>query len=644
MAGMHRRRTFWGHDMSRPRNVVRLRCAYFHVTRRLLTLVALSMLLISGVASASDASAYLKPEQAFEYTTERVDDRIVVAWNIAPGYYLYRDRLQFRSLSERLSFDEPIWPAGELHEDEFFGEQLIYRGKVIITLPITSRGDRVDRSTTETAIPIEIKAQGCSDRGLCFPPVTWTANAGAPIEPMADTGRRDAIRALDRDTQTAAAPPRSEQARLTQLVSSGSWILVLSTFFGLGLLLSLTPCVLPMIPILMGIIVGASGGTSHRRGFALAMAYVQGMALTYAAAGALSVILLGQAPQAFFQAPWVVSAFAGLFVVLALAMMGVFTLQLPSRWQTRLTLVSNRQRSGTYIGTFVMGGLSALIVTACVAPAFVAALSVIGQSGQIIRGAAALYASGLGMGLPLLVVGTSAGVLLPRAGAWMEDVKVVFGILFLALAIYTIQVLLPPPAVMVAWSSLAIGSGVWGLSLRTKTQDPAPAVVRTPALMSLLYGAMLLIGAGAGGTDPLRPLAGWSAEQTTSIAAADELPFRIIKTDLDLQRELVAASASGRTVMLEFYADWCVSCKQMERHTYSDRKVRDALQPFVLLKADVTANDADDAAMLKRFTVYGPPAAMFFDRDGREIEPLRIVGFVNADAFQQHLLAVNRRL
>ena len=368
------------------------------------------------------------------------------------------------------------------------------------------------------------------------------------------------------------------------------------------------------------------------------------MALTYAAAGALSVILLGQAPQAFFQAPWVVSAFAGLFVVLALAMMGVFTLQLPSRWQTRLTLVSNRQRSGTYIGTFVMGGLSALVVTACVAPAFVAALSVIGQSGQIIRGAAALYASGLGMGLPLLVVGTSAGVLLPRAGAWMEDVKVVFGILFLALAIYTIQVLLPPPAVMVAWSSLAIGSGVWGLSLRTKTQDPAPAVVRTPALMSLLYGAMLLIGAGAGGTDPLRPLAGWSAEQTTSIAAADELPFRIIKTDLDLQRELVAASASGRTVMLEFYADWCVSCKQMERHTYSDRKVRDALQPFVLLKADVTANDADDAAMLKRFTVYGPPAAMFFDRDGREIEPLRIVGFVNADAFQQHLLAVNRRL
>jgi thiol:disulfide interchange protein DsbD len=367
------------------------------------------------------------------------------------------------------------------------------------------------------------------------------------------------------------------------------------------------------------------------------------MALTYAAAGAIFVLAFKQAPQAFFQHPAIIIGFAVLFIVLAFAMFGSFTLQMPSFIQSRLTDVSNQQKSGTYIGTFIMGALSALIVTACVAPAMIAALSVISQTHMIARGAGALYAMGLGMGLPLLLVGASAGSLLPRAGAWMDAVKQVFGVMFIALAVYLVSALLPGTVTMVLWATLAVVFGFWLFSL-TLGAKQAPSVVRGFGLLILVYGIVLLIGALAGRTDPLQPLAGLSAGMSASSStgqsnalAAHALPFKRVKSVANLETEVTAAKASGKTVMLDFYADWCVSCKEMEKYSFTDPRVIAALNNAVLLQADVTANDDDDQALLKHFGIFGPPSIMFFGTDGVERKNFRVVGYMQADQFHEHV-------
>jgi len=406
-------------------------------------------------------------------------------------------------------------------------------------------------------------------------------------------------------------------------------------------LLSFTPCVLPMIPILSGIIVGQGEKVTARRGFSLAFTYVQGMALTYAAAGAAFVLLFKQAPQAFFQKPWIVGLFALLFIALAFAMFGAYTLQLPSALQTRLTNVSNQQKSGTYIGTFIMGALSALVVTACVAPALIAALSVISQTGQIARGAGALYATGLGMGVPLLLVGASAGSVLPRVGPWMDTVKSLFGVLFIGVAIYLLQPLIPPPVGMLLWSGLAVVSGYWVFTLKARSGEPAPAAVRAPGLIAVVYGVLLLIGVSSGGTDPLQPLSalrsggggGVTEGGTAGKAQEPALAFETIKSVQDLQARVAAASASGKSVMLDFYADWCTSCKEMERYTFSDSSVQAALGNTVLLRADVTKNDELDQALLQHLGILGPPTIAFYDTAGAEQRTFRVVGYMKAGEF-----------
>lgn len=415
---------------------------------------------------------------------------------------------------------------------------------------------------------------------------------------------------------------------------------MLVTFFGLGLLLAFTPCVLPMIPILSGIIVGQGAKVTPARGFSLAFTYVQGMALTYAAAGAIFVLAFKQAPQAFFQQPWIIILFALLFIALALAMFGTYTLQLPSSLQTRLTNVSNQQKSGTYIGTFIMGALSALIVTACVAPAIIAALSVISQTGQIARGAGALYATGLGMGVPLLIVGASAGSLLPRVGPWMDTMKQLFGVLFLGVAIYLLQPLLPDTLTMVLWSALAVIAGFWIFSLKARDGGAAQAPVRAVGLLALVYGIILLIGAASGSHDPLQPLSNLrSGTAGVPATGAHEPVFQRIKSVADLERRVAAASAAGQPVMLDFYADWCVSCKEMEKYTFTDPQVQAALANAVLLQADVTANDAQDKALLAHFEIFGPPTIAFFGSDGVERKNFRLVGFTPADRFREHVVA-----
>jgi thioredoxin:protein disulfide reductase len=352
------------------------------------------------------------------------------------------------------------------------------------------------------------------------------------------------------------------------------------------------------------------------------------------------VLAFKQAPQAFFQQPWIVTLMVLLFVALSLAMFGLYTIQMPSALQTRLSDASNRQKSGTYIGTFVMGALSALVVTACVAPAIIAALSVISQSRQVVRGAAALYATGLGMGVPLLIVGASAGDLLPKAGPWMDTVKQLFGVMFLGVAIYLAAPLLPAALTMVLWAALAILSGFWIFSLKARDGGPAPAPVRGVGLIAVVYGVLLLIGTASGSRDPLQPLDRLSVGAGGGGAAKEEaLAFERIKTVADLDRALASATAAGKPVMLDFYADWCVSCKEMDKFTFKDAAVQAALAGAVLLQADVTANDEHDKALLARFEIFGPPTIAFFGRDGVERKNFRLVGFAPAPRFAEHVKA-----
>jgi thioredoxin:protein disulfide reductase len=398
--------------------------------------------------------------------------------------------------------------------------------------------------------------------------------------------------------------------------------------------------VLPMVPILSGIIVGAGRDrpVSRGRAFSLSLAYVLGMALTYTIAGAVFAAA-GQQAQAVFQKPWIIVVFAGLFVLLALGMFGVFNLQVPAAFQSRLADLSNRQRQGTLVGTAAMGALSSLIVTACVAPPLVAALAVIGQSGDVVRGAAALFALSLGMGMPLLVVGASAGQLLPRAGAWMDAVKAVFGVMLLGVAVWMLGRILPGPVTLALWATLAFVSGYCLMTLGERgEQRGADAVRRGLGALAIVYGVLMLIGALAGRSDPLQPLAGLGAGPAAATSAA-HVPFQRIKTLTDLERELEAAGAAGQPVMLDFYADWCVSCKEMERYTFTDAGVQAELARARLLQADVTANDAEDQALLQRFGILGPPTILFFDAAGRERAEYRVVGFKAAEEFRRHVAA-----
>lgn len=603
---------------------------------------------ILGAARTSGEDEFLDPDVAFRLAAfPDGPDRVRVEWAVHEGYYLYKSRMRFATPSTQAQLGTPLLPQGETKTDEYFGTQEVYHQDVVATVPVARSG------AGALELPLEVTYQGCADAGLCYPPITKTlkvtlpdpANASAASSggssAAASVGSGGSAVSATATSGASSAGFVSEQDRLATLIREGNLLAVLATFFGIGVLLSLTPCVLPMIPILSGIIVGQGGQVTPARGFSLAFTYVQGMALTYAAAGAAFVLLFNQAPQAFFQKPWIIALFAALFVALALAMFGAYTLQLPNALQTRLTDASNRQKSGTYVGCFVMGALSALVVTACVAPALIAALSVISQSGHIARGAGALYVTGLGMGVPLLLVGASAGSLLPKVGPWMETVKSLFGVLFLGVAIYFLQPLLPPSVSMLLWSALAVIAGYWIFSLKGRDGSPAPAAVRAPGLLAIVYGILLLIGVASGGADPLRPLNAMRAGAVTAtassgalVAAPDSaLEFETIKSVEDLQRRVAEASAAGKPVMLDFYADWCVSCKEMERYTFTDPAVQSALANAVLLRADVTRNDAQDQALLKHFGIFGPPTIAFYDASGQEQRAYRVVGYMKAPQF-----------
>lgn len=571
--------------------------------------VAADVASLNGLAAArSGADEFLDPDVAFRLrVTPGAEGQLQLHWAIAPDYYLYRDRIKVVAKSPGTDLGKPDFPPGITKTDEYFGEQVVYHDELTARVPV------LGSSAAARPLEVAVTYQGCADAGLCYPPITKTFNLTLPASGAGFSG-----------TSNAGGNYVSEQDSLVGLIMHGGTFAMLAAFFVAGLLLAFTPCVLPMVPILSQLIAGQGKHVTTRRAFALSLTFVLGMALTYTLAGAAAAAA-GQQVQALFQKTWVIVLFAAVFVAMALSMFGLYTIQMPASIQTALAGTSNRQRAGTFGGVAVMGALSALIVTTCVGPALVAALIVIGQSGDVVRGASALFAMSLGMGVPLLVIGTSAGALLPKAGAWMNDVKKLFGAMMLAMAAWMLARLLPPAATLVAFAvpTLITAWVLWRVTTRSLTTR---WLARGVAVAAGFYAALLLVGSATGGTDALRPWVRHDADN-------DILIFRSIRSVADLDREVQAAAASGKAVMLDFYADWCVSCKEMERYTFTDPIVKQSLTTAVLLRADVTANNSADQALLKRFGIYGPPTIAFYDTEGRELPRFRVVGYMKAAEF-----------
>ncbi len=582
----------------------------------------------------------LRVEEAYQFSAEVAGpEQLRLLWQIADETYLYYDKIQLRLVDAegvsigRYGLPEPIVKQDALRLDGTIGELPVYYGGIELPVPL------VRSNTAATAIELEVKYQGCADIGICYPPVTQRATLELP--PLATTPATSG--------ETTAPPPLpvlpegpqeivAEQDRLANILVSESIWLILAVFFGAGLALALTPCVFPMIPILSGIIAGQGEKITQRRGFILSLIYVLAMAITYTLIG-IAAGLLGGNLQVTFQDPWILSAFVAVFIFLALSMFGFYELQLPHRLQTKLTEMSNRQRRGSLIGVAIMGFLSALIVGPCVAPPLAAALIVIGQTGDWVRGGISLFALSIGMGTPLLILGASAGKLLPRVGPWMNAVKAVFGVGLLAVAIVMLERIVPAAVAMTLWGILLVVSAVYMGALRALPVEASgwDHLWKGLGVVLMIYGALMLVGAAAGGKDTVQPLRGLGLGATAGAAAPAHAEFKRIKSVADLDRELAAASARGQPVMLDFYADWCVSCKEMERYTFSDPEVVRILSNYHLLQADVTAYDDTDKALIEgRFGLPGPPGIIFYDRSGQERRNYRLVGFLSADEFAAH--------
>jgi thiol:disulfide interchange protein DsbD len=587
-----------------------------------------------GLSGNSEPDGGALPvDQAFAFEAIALGpEEIGVRFQIAEGYYLYRDKFDFELAgADGTAIAGWSLPPGEPQVDEHFGEVRVFYDQLEFPLGL----DRDDPGVSSLT-PVG-RFQGCKEAGICYPPTERRVQVELPEttdEVLAASTTGGDAPAATAAASTRPAAPVSEQDRLATTLLTGNIALSMALFFGVGLLLAFTPCVFPMVPILAGILTGQGDRLTTPRAFTLSLIYVLAMALTYTAAGVIAG-MFGQNLQAVFQQPWILISFSGVFVLLALSMFGFYELQLPARWQSRLTEYSNRQEGGTFAGVALMGLLSALIVGPCVAPPLAAAFIVIGQQGDPVLGGTALFALSLGMGAPLLVLGASAGRLLPKAGPWMDAVKRVFGVLLLALAIWMLERIIPAVATMALWGALFIVTAIYlgALDRVPETASGWRRLWKGLGVLLLVAGAIELIGAAGGGRDWTQPLRG-VAGVTNQQQAPD---FRPVSSVAELDAALARASARNQPVLLEFYADWCVDCKRMERSTYPDPAVREALSDVLLLKADVTENSTEDQALLQRFGLYGPPATLFFSRDGRELQPYRVIGFMGAGEFADHV-------
>jgi thioredoxin:protein disulfide reductase len=551
---------------------------------------------------------YLDPEVAFVLTSDaRTTSDIALNWRIADGYYLYKKRIKLEPADASQPIGNIVLPKGEAHSDEYFGEQEVYRQSLDASFAVPPSDAK--------SIDVKVTYQGCADAGLCYPPITKTLSIS-----LEDVPAGSAAAAADSGGYV------SEQDSFAAKIAGGSILLAMAIGYLGGLLMAFTPCVLPMVPILSGIIAGGGSSMSPARGFMLSLSYVAGIAAIYVTMGVLAAYIgSGLNLQAIFNQPLILIPFVLLFVVLAASMFGAFTIEMPSFIQSRLSDASNKQRAGTFIGVGVMGALSALIVSACVAPVLIGALTFIARTGDMTRGALAMLSISLGMGTPLLLVGASAGALLPRAGAWMETIKNLFGVMFIGVAVWLVTRMVSPAIGVMIWAIplLALAWVLWRANAKSST---ARVVLRGIAIFAVLLAIGEIQNGARGGTNPLVLNPAPASELNT-------LEFKRIKTVADLEREVAAAKAAGKSVMLDFYADWCVSCKEMEHKTFTQTEVQTALTNTVLIQADVTANDDEDQALLKHFEIFGPPTIAFYGTDGEEKRNFRVVGFMEAAEF-----------
>jgi thiol:disulfide interchange protein DsbD len=582
----------------------------------------------------------LDPEEAYRLTAEVEDgSHLRLNWQIAEGTYLYQDKIEL-SLPQKqdVTLGDYQLPAPEIKHDSIrpdgsIGDVAVYHDAIDLRVPLRRSGN------APLDLALQVKYQGCAEIGVCYPPITKLFKLSLPgiDEAQASDSKESKPAPQENSSSDANQEPLSELDEVIKVLKGGSTLVIIGFFYVLGLGLAFTPCIYPMIPILSGIIAGQGDTITTRKAFTLSVIYVLAMALTYTIAGVLAG-LFGENLQIYFQNPWILSSFALIFVLLALSMFGFYDLQLPSSLQSKLTEISNRQASGSLAGVAVMGFLSALIVGPCVAPPLAGALIYIGQTGDAQLGGLALFALSIGMGTPLVAIGTSAGKLLPRAGSWMDAVKAVFGVAMLGVAIIMLERIIAPDIAMLLWGILFIVSAIYMGALRHLEIEASgwQKLWKGLGVVFLVYGSLMLVGAAAGGKDTLQPLRGiaLAGGSGDTEQAHSELAFTRIKSLDDLQREVAAASAQGQSVMLDFYADWCVSCKEMERYTFTDPAVIKALANTRLLQADVTANDELDQALLQdHFGLPGPPAIIFYGTDGSERKNYRVVGFVPAEKF-----------
>ena len=576
-------------------------------------------------ASVTAAEEYLDPEIAFKFSAKMVDaEHVDITYVIADGYYMYRDRFFFKV--DGGITGTPVFPAGKVKFDDTFQKDVeTYRKTVTIRLPVKA----------SAAFTLTANSQGCADRGLCYAPMdsiaTLSATGGAGLlgavaqaqKEMAGPPVAASVAGSTIATGAAATADTSDYGRIEASLKSGKLLTILPLFLLLGLGLSFTPCVLPMVPILSSIIVGEGAQVRGRRGFLLAVVYSLGMAVIYTALG-IAAGLIGEGLAATLQNPWVLSAFAMLMVVLSLSMFGVYQLQVPAAIQLKLMKASEQQAAGKLIGVFIMGAISALIVGPCVAAPLAGALVYISQTRDVVIGGSALFAMAIGMSVPLLLVGISAGSLLPRAGRWMETVKRFFGVLMLAVALWMVSPVLSAWAQMAGWAVLGMAYGAYLLSDRSTGW-----IAKAVGIAFAAFGVMQFVGLASGGRDALAPLA--HLRSTPAVVTN----FVRVKSSAELDAAL--AQAGSKPVLLDFYADWCVSCIEMEKLTFVEPRVHAQLSTMLLLQIDVTANNADDKAMLKRFGLFGPPGIIFFDSQGKEKAGTRVIGYQDATTFLRSL-------
>jgi thiol:disulfide interchange protein DsbD len=591
---------------------------------------------LRGMVNSSAQQQFLHPDEAFVMSAAvKGPERVTVQWQIAEGYYLYHNEFNFEIIEGDASVDQAgiNVPPGVIKEDPSFGKVEVNIGDTYIEVPLV----RTDPG--EVAVTLQIGYQGCKDNSLCYPPIKKTLPL--ILSPLIDSGGAvtsglaAALPSTAVSSARTTAPMVSEHDSFTLKLMEGSVLFNVLLFFGAGLLLSFTPCVFPMIPILSGIIVGQEKTLTPMKGFILSLVYVLAMALTYAALGVIAA-MANVNVQAAAQNVWVIAIFCLVFVALAMSMFGFYEIQLPSSLQSRLMNMTSSRQGGTLTGVAIMGAVSAVIVGPCVAPPLIGALAYISQTGNEVLGGLALFAMGMGMGVPLLIIGGSAGSVLPRAGKWMDTVKRIFGVGLLGLAIWFLSRVVSAEVEMYLWAILLIISAIYMGALDQLEKAASWARLwKGMGLIMLIYGVLLVIGASSGSKNMYRPLEGLVSG---SIDATEHLDFKRIKSVADLELELRQASQAGKYVMLDFYADWCIECIRMEKNTFPRPEVQAALENIILLQADVTRNDDLDKALLNHFGIYGPPAILFFDTNGEEILPYRLFGFVGPDRFAAHVL------